>query len=93
MLIDAPGRCSSGGTLLLGRFVNDGLVQELSRRTSVEVAVWPLQAPDLPPAERAALPEVTSSGKPVVVERGDEFLDVYATYTDMRAQRAVFDEA
>ncbi|HVS17180.1 MAG TPA: CHASE4 domain-containing protein, partial [Planctomycetota bacterium] len=78
-----------GGTLLLGRFVNAGLVAELSRRTRVDLAVWPLQAADLPAAEQAALPEVTSSGRPVVVERGDESLDVYTTFTDMRAAPAL----
>ena len=78
-----------GGTLLMGRFVNDGLVAELSRRTRVDVAIWPLNSPDLPTAEREALPEVTSSGSPVVFERGDDHLDVYATFTDMRAAPAL----
>lgn len=78
-----------GGTMLMGRFVNEALVAEMSRRTRVQMEVWSLESPDLPQAERAVLPEVTSSGKPVVVERGDEQLDVYTTFSDMRAAPAL----
>lgn len=88
-ILPSNGEGEVVGTLLLGRFVNAGLIAELSRRTSVDVALWPLDAVDLPEAERAALPEVTSSGNPVVVERGDAVLDVYATFADMRAAPAL----
>lgn len=88
-ILPSAGAGEVGGTLLLGRFLNAGLVAELSRRTAVEVALWPLDADDLPQAERAALPEVTSAGRPVIVERGDAELDVYTTFADMRAAPAL----
>lgn len=88
-ILPSSGVGEIGGTLLLGRFLNEALVAELSRRTSVEVAVWPLGSAELPQPESRALPEVTSSGRPVVVERDDRELDVYTTFADMRAAPAL----
>jgi sensor domain CHASE-containing protein len=88
-ILRSSGEGEVGGTLILGRFLNAGLIEELSRRTSVDVALWPLDGGDLPQAETAVLPDVTSSGEPLVVERGDEALDVYTTFADMRAAPAL----
>lgn len=88
-ILPSSGEGEIGGTLLLGRFLNSGLIEELSRRTSVDFALWPLDGGDLPQAEAAVLPEVTSSVDPVVIERGDEALDVYTTFADMRAAPAL----
>jgi two-component system, NtrC family, sensor kinase len=88
-VLPSSGSGEVRGTLILGRLLNQALVRELSERTRVDFELWPLDGRDLPDAESAILPQVTSTSAPQVVERGDDFLDVYTTLSDMRAAPAL----
>ncbi len=83
-ILKSDGTGPIRGTLILGRFLNSGLIEELRQRTSVEIALWPLDSPALPAPEGEVLPKVTSSTEPVIEERGAQDLDVYTTLEDMR---------
>ncbi len=83
-ILRSDGSGPVAGTLILGRFLNSGLIEELGQRTSVEIALWPLDSSDMPAPESEVLPKVTSSTEPVIEERGARDLDVYTTLEDMR---------
>lgn len=88
-ILTSEGEGPIRGTVILGRFLNDALVSDLGLRTSVKIALWPLDSPEIPPEEGAVLADVTSSAEPVLVERGKEVLDVYTTVADMRRAPAL----
>ncbi len=79
----------SRGTLLMGRFLDDALIQRLSARTKVPVDVWPLDGRALPPSEAAIVDEVTSTATPIVVPVDDARLHAYTTFPDVNAAPAL----
>jgi signal transduction histidine kinase len=88
-VLPSDGTGGVRGTLILGRFLSAALVEELGQRNSVDLAVWPVDSGDMPPAERAILPRVTASFQPVSEARGERVLDVYTTLPDMRRAPAL----
>jgi len=88
-ILRSDGSGEVRGTLIVGRFLSTALVEELGRESGVDIAVWPLEGSELPAAERAVLPRVTSSSQPVAEERGAQLLDVYTTLPDMRRAPAL----
>lgn len=74
------------GTLIVGRFLSEALIKELSRQSSVEIAVWSLDgSAELPASEEAVLARVNSATEPVSEERSADLLDVYTKLHDLRS--------
>jgi sensor domain CHASE-containing protein len=72
----------SAGTLIMGRFLGDSLVQAFVEQTRVSFQVWPIQSESIP-EEAKNVPACLTAEQPVViVERGRESLLVYRTLSD-----------
>ncbi len=83
-ILDSRGEGKARGTVLLGRFLGPGLVESLSRRTSVDFDLLSLEASTLPEAEAAIRDELTAVGEPVTRAVDDETLYAYSALSDLR---------
>jgi len=73
------------GTVILGRFLNETMVQELLRRTRVSARLWPLRGVVLPAYDREVAEHLQSRacGPVVFRERSASVLSVYTAVPDV----------
>ncbi len=80
----ARAGATSRGTLILGKPLDDVLVERLSKQSGVPLQVWPIEASGLPEEIAAVRDEVASSLEPLVRALDDERLAAYASILDVR---------
>jgi two-component system NtrC family sensor kinase len=88
-ILRSSGSGPPRGTVIMGRFLGERMIDEVARRTRVQFAVWPLDGAGMPERERGFLDQVTSSPEGVVAARDAELLDVYGTFPDIQAAPAL----
>ncbi|MEM7309302.1 MAG: ATP-binding protein [Planctomycetota bacterium] len=72
------------GSVILGRFFDAELKQEILSRTNVSVDIWPLLEHQLPARAAQLVDRITSSPEPVADPVGSDELHLYATINDIR---------
>jgi sensor domain CHASE-containing protein/nitrogen-specific signal transduction histidine kinase len=88
-ILPSAGIGPSRGTLILGRFLGQELIEELSRRTRVEFEAWPLDTTALPEDAARLVDRATASTAPVIETVDDETLHVYTTFPEVNAAPAL----
>lgn len=84
--IDSPGgeRSEGLGSLVLGRFVDEFLLQELEKLQDTQLSMWPLT---MVPQRLKPIVEELETGKPFVVREGRaNYLEVYSFLQDYRGK-------
>lgn len=78
------------GTVIMGRFLDEGAVQSLAERARAHLALWPIGRDAVPLQDRPALEQLTGDS-PLILDGGDEIgaLLAYATYPDIRGAPAL----
>lgn len=82
-IVDSRHRGERRGTLFLGRYLDDRLVEELIERIDVRFEVFLSDSVTFEPAEKDALAELKASGGVVVRRQNDERLHLYTTLPDI----------
>ena len=67
------------GTLIMGRLLDESLVQKISEQACVPMHVWPIQDGMLDSEQRRILSELTPARPERIIPFDDKQLDVYAT--------------
>lgn len=85
--------CSQGDSptarrFVLGRFLDGDVVARLAAATRTQLAVWPLDAADMPAEERALVDRVTATSGGVARVTREGALRSYGTLDDARGQPA-----
>ncbi|HUR27959.1 MAG TPA: CHASE4 domain-containing protein [Planctomycetota bacterium] len=83
-IVTSAGTGPARGTLIMGRFLGQAMIQELEQQTSVSFDVWPLENGAIPEREAALLDVITATVDPVVRERNADVVDVYTTFADIQ---------
>ena len=77
------------GTLIMGRFLSDELVETLVEQTRVKFKVWPITKGSIPAEDVGAL-KLLLDGKPFPISQsGNDKLSVYTTFRDIRGLPAL----
>ena len=88
-ILPSDGEGEIRGTVIMGRLIDDALVQSLGERTAVKFDRWALGIQQLPEREQQLVDQVTASIEPVVSEADEQTLHVYGVYPDMKSNAAM----
>jgi PAS domain S-box-containing protein len=77
------------GTLIMGRFVDEALLRELTERTQVVFRWWPIQGGYLPWKERDILLTIPPDAAPLLRETDSRHLAAYAVVPDIQGVPAI----
>jgi sensor domain CHASE-containing protein/nitrogen-specific signal transduction histidine kinase len=72
------------GTLVMGRFLSDELVETLVEQTRVKFQVWPITEGSIPAEDVGALKGLQDGEPFLISESGNDKLSVYTTFRDIR---------
>ena len=70
------------GRIVVGRFLEGRLVEEIGSQTGIDFDLWPLQSASLPAEEHELLASIVDSSGPIVRASG-ETLHAYSTLQDL----------
>lgn len=77
------------GSLVMGRLMNEDLIETFVEQTGVDFVLWALDDEDIPKDARTALGKI-SEDEPVVFEkRSDELLQLYTSLDDIQGKPAL----
>ena len=76
--VDAPG------VVILGRFLDEELIQNIEEREQVKFSLWPVEAAPLATDKRHLLDKITSASSSVHDRAQDGTLQIYSTIADLR---------
>ncbi|MCP4396655.1 MAG: HAMP domain-containing protein, partial [bacterium] len=77
------------GTLLMGRLLNESIVNTLVEQTRVDFQIFPIQTAALPEAIRDIPNQITTESPYLMKERGESELQVYTTVPDIQGNAAL----
>lgn len=77
------------GAVIMGRFIDDGLLREVAGRSRSTFQVWPARGGALPAAERAVLQQLAGSEHVAVFGPKDGSLQAYGAYPDVQGRQAL----
>ena len=83
-ILTSEGEGPVRGTVILGRFLDEALIESLNARTNVDFTLWTMDDPDMPGEARQLLSRVTSARGAVIDEFDGASLHLYTTFPDMR---------
>ena len=76
------------GSLILGRFLSDDIIETLVEQTRVNFRVWPITQGSIPPHESKVL-KYTAADELFVSEVDNDLLHVYKTFPDIEGTPAL----
>ena len=71
------------GTMVMGRFLNDKLIQSLAIQTQVAFTAWPIPGESVPPAEKSAISQCEANGGQALRIESNQQLNAYTTIPDL----------
>jgi signal transduction histidine kinase len=77
------------GTIIVGRFLDNELRQELMSLTMTWFDVWPIDDPSIPEVDQRIVDEAAVASTPVLEKVDDEHLSAYTAYLDFRDHPAL----
>ncbi len=77
------------GSVIMGRFLNNNFVKMLADQTQVNLRVFPIQADSLPGHIKDIPSRVTEQSPYIVDINGDEHIDTYTTFPDIKGDTAL----
>ncbi len=77
------------GAFIMGRFLDDTMLKNLVDQTRVDFKIFPIQADGFPEALKNIPKQLTSESPYVIKSNGDEFLQVYSTFPDIKGDAAL----
>ena len=77
------------GSVIMGRFLNEGLLETLQEQTRVSFCFWTLWDDSIPAADRASADKITPENSSRIEEKSPDLLHVYTTYEDITNAPAV----
>jgi two-component system NtrC family sensor kinase len=83
-ILDSNGGGEWLGTLVIGRLFSEEVVERIAQQTRTHIEIWPLDGAPIPPDDQAHVDSVTSTSKPVIVERDADWLAAYTSIDDAR---------
>ncbi|MCZ6597743.1 MAG: ATP-binding protein [Planctomycetota bacterium] len=84
VILNSEGEGRPRGKVILGRFFDRDLRDDLRDRVKADVAIWPLEDPTMPARVRELLDAITTSPIPITDYEEEGFLDIYSTVLDVR---------
>jgi len=77
------------GTLIMGRFLDEGYVQTLGQQTHVDFHLWPIAGEALAAGERKILDTIPRDGPLLISEDNGHLLQIYGTFPDIEGAPAL----
>jgi sensor domain CHASE-containing protein len=74
------------GAVIMGRFLNDDIVQTLVERTQVNFLAYPVQTGSLPESIKGILNQLSETSPFLINEIGDNQLLIYTTFPDIEGK-------
>ena len=71
------------GTFLMGRFLNEDVVETMATQANVDFRLWPARQSALPPDEWEILSRTNVAREPFISERGGDRLAIYITLPNL----------
>jgi two-component system NtrC family sensor kinase len=77
------------GTIIMGRFLGDDVVETLVEQTRVDFQLWPIQSDSIPPDDTDTLQHITEDAPFFIREGTHGHLSVYTTFADIQGTPAL----
>lgn len=77
------------GTIIMGKFLNENLVEILMDQTKITFYLHEINSPDIPEIDQSALEEIGESDNYNIKERNDELIQAYAVIKDIMGTPAL----
>jgi len=77
------------GTVIMGRFLNEPIVEALVSQTEVDFQVYPIQPDTLSMKTKDVLNRITDKSKYVLEVGGKDYMDAYTTLSDINGNPAI----
>lgn len=88
-VLTSEGEGPAKGTLLMGRFLNEPVIERLRQQTQVNFQIWPLDEKPGSPDEQQALAQLGANQKVVLRETGNDVLAGYSLMPDHAGKPAI----
>jgi signal transduction histidine kinase len=82
-------RQPSRGTVIVGRFLDRKLCEELARRTETPFDQWPIDAANIPEVSPGLISEVSAAPDPIYQSIDEQHLSAYVSYPDINGYPAL----
>jgi PAS domain S-box-containing protein len=83
-IITSKNEGPSRGALIMGRFINDGLVETIIEQTGVDFKLLPVKKDSLPDDDRKVINQIQSDKLILIRVRDSKFLQGYALFHDIQ---------
>ena len=77
------------GSLIMGRFINEGFVKTLVDQTQVSFKVFPIQGNSLPEAIKEIPAQLTNQSPYLIEKKGDDHLMIHTSFPDIKGKAAL----
>jgi two-component system, NtrC family, sensor kinase len=81
------------GTLIMGRFINEGFVKILQTQTRVNCRIWVSNNKSIPLRDRNSFAKISKDAPFPIEERDHKLLQIYTTYPDISGNPALLIKA
>lgn len=88
-IVSGPEQVDIGGTLILGRLLDNYLLWNISKQTSAVLHVWAITDTKIPEEDLAAFYQITPQKPLYLRESGPDLLHVYSVYPDINGVPAL----
>jgi len=88
-IITSKNEGPSRGALIMGRFINDGLVKTIVEQTGVNFKLLPVKKDSLPDDDRKVINQIQSDKRILIRVRDSKFLQGYALFHDIQEAPAL----
>ncbi|HEX9439579.1 MAG TPA: ATP-binding protein, partial [Roseiflexaceae bacterium] len=88
-ILTSEGAGPSRGTLIMGRYLDAALIDQLAQRTHIGLSIQPIDTPQLSADFAAARPVLLAGGPPVVQPLSDDTVAGYTLLRDIYGQPAL----
>ena len=82
-ILNSNGEGPIGGTVIVGRFLDERTLAEIGERTELELSIHRIDQPSLPGEIQAALDSSATSEHPYLVHRGNDRMMIYSVVNDL----------